>query len=247
MCGRYSLSISLETIEELFGFHPAVDSLTPRYNIAPTQTTFIIRRGREGTIELAELRWGLIPRWSKDAAVGSKMINARSETVAEKPAFRDAFRKRRCLIPASGFFEWKTIDDRTKQPFYVQPADHQPLVMAGLWESWLNQADGKTIESFAILTTHANLTMQFLHHRMPVILHQSQFSAWLDCDSPDLNAVQSMLRPAKESSLVLHPVSRLVNSPGIDLPALIEPESAGGLKPGIPKPSDRFRQQSLFD
>lgn len=246
MCGRYSLSISPETIAALFNFYPNVETIPPRFNIAPTQTAPVVRLDRDRNPELARCRWGLVPRWSKDLASGSKMINARSETVAEKPAFRDAFRKRRCLIPVSGFYEWQKLDARMKQPYYIYHHDGQPLVMAGLWESWKQDEESPPIETFTILTTEANLTMQFLHDRMPVFLQQAQFADWLRCDGTDIPSAHGMLQPAEESLLVMHAVSRRVNSPADDDAALIEPESTVP-QPRDTKPVERFRQKSLFD
>ena len=246
MCGRYSLSISPEIVAALFNFYPSVETIPRRFNIAPTQTAAVVRLDRDGNRQLASLRWGLVPRWSKDLASGSKMINARSETVAEKPAFRDAFRKRRCLIPVSGFYEWQKMETGLKQPYYIQSHDGQPLVMAGLWESWKQNDESPPIETFTILTTEANLTMQFLHDRMPVFLQQEQFADWLRCDGKDIQNVQKMLKPATESLLVMHAVSRRVNSPADDDAGLIEPESTVP-QPHVTKPKERFRQKSLFD
>ena len=246
MCGRYSLSISPETIASLFNFYSNVEAIPPRFNIAPTQTATVLRLDRDGNRELVPLRWGLVPRWSKDLASGSKMINARSETAAEKPAFRDAFRKRRCLVPATGFYEWQKLDAQTKQPFYIYRPDGRPLVMAGLWESWQQNDELPPVETFTILTTEANLTMQFLHDRMPVFLQQEQFSDWLRCDSTNIQSVQDMMQPAVESLLVMHAVSRRVNSPADDDVSLVEPESTIPQKCDA-KPVQRYRQKSLFD
>lgn len=174
------------------------------------------------------------------------MINARSETVAEKPAFRDAFRKRRCLIPVSGFYEWQKLDARIKQPYYIHHHDGQPLVMAGLWESWKQNDASPPFETFTILTTEANLTMQFLHDRMPVFLQQSQFDDWLRCDGTDIQNVEKMLRSAEESLLAMHAVSRRVNSPAVDDAGLIDPEPTVA-QIRVAEPVERFRQKSLFD
>lgn len=246
MCGRYSLSISPETIAALFSFYPSVDSIGSRFNIAPTQTAPIVRYDRDGNPQWVSVRWGLVPRWSKKLADGSKMINARSETAAEKPSFRDAFRKRRCLVPATGFYEWQKLDAHNKQPFFIYRPDGQPLVMAGLWESWQQGDELPPIETFTILTTEANLTMQFLHHRMPVFLQVEQFAEWLSADTVNLQTLQDMMRPAEESLLTMHPVSRRVNSPAVDDPSLIEPESTIPESHDV-KPVERFRQKSLFD
>lgn len=254
MCGRYSLSVSPETNAAWFNFHASVETIPPRFNIAPTQTAPVVRLDRDGNLEWVSLRWGLVPRWSKDLASGSKMVNARSETVAEKPAFRDAFRKRRCLVPATGFYEWQKLDARNKQPFYIYHHDGQPLVMAGLWESWKQQDEMPPIETFTILTTEANLTMQFLHNRMPVFLQQEQFPDWLRCDSLDNQSTQDLMRPAEESLLVMHAVSRRVNSPASDDPLLIEPFTILTTEANLtipqkydPKPVERYRQKYFFE
>jgi len=242
MCGRYSLSLPPETLQSLFDFHHPCPDIKPRFNIAPTQLAPVVRLDGDGHRQLAMLRWGLIPRWAKDTTGASRMINARSETVAEKPAFRSAFRKRRCLIPANGFYEWKSISDRIKQPYYIYRKDRQPLIMAGLWETWHNSITNEDLATFTILTTEANATMRRFHDRMPVFLHADQFAPWLTPSGQDAPVTQMMLLPAPDDLLDMHEVSRQVNSPSIDDASLIAPAEPS------PLPSPPEAQQGwLFD
>lgn len=193
----------------------------PRYNIAPTQPVLAVRvsaqtRQREFTL----FRWGLIPSWAKDPKMSTRMINARAETAAEKPAFRAAFRRRRCLIPATGFYEWQKRKEG-KQPYFITMQDGRPFAMAGLWEYWL-AADGSEIDSCAILTTQPNELVRPLHNRMPAIIHKADFDAWLDPSAP-LELLRHLLRPFPANHMRAYPVSRLVNNPANDAPQCIEP------------------------
>lgn len=241
MCGRYSLAVAPEMLAALFRIDQPLLDLKPRFNIAPTQSAPVVRLGRDTERELKMLRWGLVPSWANDLSIGARMINARSETVHEKPAFRAAFVKRRCLVPTSGFYEWKRMDARTKQPFFIRRADGQALVMAGLWESWRQGDDRSAVETYTILTTEANTQLGGLHDRMPAILDADQFEAWLAADADDPAALQSLLKPAPSDRLVMRAVSRRVNSPAVDDPSLIEPEAAD---PQAEPPSG---QLSLFE
>jgi putative SOS response-associated peptidase YedK len=196
------------------------------------------------------MQWGLIPSWAKDPSIGSRMINARGETAAEKPSFRSAFKRRRCLVPASGFYEWKKLNEvkgkggrAAKQPFYIYRADEQPLVMAGLWESWNDPEIGKPLVTYSILTTDANAQLRELHDRMPVILEPEHFDAWLDPEQEDAASLQSLLKPAAAGVLAMHPVSTRVNSPKNDEASLLEPISASDQNDGDPGNST----PSLFD
>jgi putative SOS response-associated peptidase YedK len=180
----------------------------PRYNIAPTQKAPVVLVGRDGRPMMDELRWGLIPYWDKDASVGVRAINARAETIAEKPTFRDAFRKRRCLVPASGFYEWKR-DGKTKTPYYFTSWG-EPVVFAGLWERWSGGAD--VIHSFTIITIEANSLIAPIHDRMPVILKRDDWRAWLDPNFQDRSHLQSLLRPADEDLLESWEVGAYVNN-----------------------------------
>ena len=176
MCGRFALqSIPKQVLDEFIIIPPPV---LPRYNIAPTQKAPVVLVGHDGQPVMDELRWGLIPSWAKDVSAGVRAINARAETIAEKPTFRDAFRKRRCLVPASGFYEWRR-DGKTKTPYYFT-SRKDPIVFAGLWEQWTDGAE--TIHSFTIITTEANGLMAPIHDRMPVILQRGDWWTWLDPD-----------------------------------------------------------------
>ena len=220
MCGRYSLTTPVEGIRRLFDF-AALPNLPARYNIAPTQPAPVVRRGGDGRRELALLRWGLVPSWAKDASIGSRLINARAETVADKPAFRAAFKSRRCLVVADGFYEWRKLGDG-KQPYRITLADGGPFAFAGLWERWAPAA-GEAIESFAIVTTDANPRLRPIHDRMPVILDPAGHETWLD-GGP---AALTLLRPFPGDALAVHAVDRRVNNPRHDDPACIAPLPAG--------------------
>lgn len=200
----------------------AARSLRPSYNIAPTQIVPIVRRTRDGADrELATARWGLIPFWWKDIKVGYNLINARAETVDSKPSFREAFRWRRCLVPADGFYEWKPIEGRRKQPYYIKLPNDPPLAFAGLWDAW-KSPDGVRIESCAIVVTEANDQLREVHDRMPVILDPRAADAWLEVDRPPADA-KALLRPYA-SGLAIEPVSTRVNNVKNDDASLIEPD-----------------------
>jgi putative SOS response-associated peptidase YedK len=219
MCGRFTLEIPSETLAEMFGLaeHPVV---LPRYNVAPTQQVPVIRESAEGGNRLDYLQWGLIPSWSKERSVGYKMINARSETVTEKPSFRQALRYRRCLVLASGFYEWRQ-EGKTKLPHYLHIRDNSPMVFAGLWETW-NSPEGETVESCTILTTAANSLVAAVHDRMPVILHPDGYRTWLDRNLTDTAGLSRLFQPYPADLMEIRPVSQLVNSPKNDMAQLIE-------------------------
>ncbi len=221
MCGRYALHVFARELAELLRAVRLPVEFGARYNIAPTQQAPILRIGEDGQRELVMAKWGLIPSWAKDAAIGNRMINARAETAAEKPAFRAAMKKRRCIVPASGFYEWQKIEgSKVKQPWYIHRADAAPLALAGLWESW--EGD-EPIRSFTILTTDANELMRPLHDRMPVILEPEEIDRWLNPDTtPEI--VAALLDPAADGVLSAFPVSTKVNSPANEGAKLIEPE-----------------------
>ncbi|MCO6452217.1 MAG: SOS response-associated peptidase [Caldilineales bacterium] len=220
MCGRFSLTSSAEELATLFDLDAAPE-LPPRYNIAPTQLVAAVRFNSDsGQREMTLFRWGLIPFWSKDLAIGSRLINARSETVAEKPAFRAAFKSRRCLIPASGFYEWQK-QNGGKQPHLIGMEDGKPFAMAGMWEHW-EGGDGSIIESCTILTTTANKMIERVHNRMPVILDRQDFSDWLD-PATATGILHHLLRPYPAEEMMAYPVSTIVNSPVNDVPACVEP------------------------
>ncbi|MBC7967952.1 MAG: SOS response-associated peptidase [Fuerstia sp.] len=232
MCGRYTLKTPNPRLQELFGLQD-LPHLVTRFNIAPTQSVFAIRAADSATAlrEAVMLRWGLIPFWAKDMAIGNTMINARAETVAEKPSFRQAFLKRRCLIPADGFFEWQKLANGKKQPWWIRMTDEEPFAMAGLWESWSPKSrtvpddDGqshpqKIVQSCTILTINANADMQSLHDRMPVILPVEAWDAWLN-PSTDKAALQAFLKPYEDGHLIRSAVSTIVNRPTVDSPECI--------------------------
>jgi putative SOS response-associated peptidase YedK len=220
MCGRYSLTTAPEAMRRLFRIEGALLNLEPRYNIAPTQMAPVIRMREEGGNGLAMMRWGLVPSWSKEGpASGYSTINARAETVADKPAYRAAFRDRRCLVPADGFYEWKKIG-REKQPYRFTMTDGSPFVFAGLWERWREPAGGDLL-SFTIIVTSANDLVANVHDRMPVILDADAASTWLGGGSRE--AMQALLQPFPADRMSATPVSRRVNSPANDDPGVIEP------------------------
>jgi len=216
MCGRFAFYSPAEAAAALFGVDAKVD-VEPRYNIAPTQDILAIRRSGEDGSELARLHWGLVPFWSKDPSIGNRMINARAETVAEKPAFRNAYRKRRCLVLADGFYEWRK-EDETKTPWFIRLADDGPMAFAGLWENWTDRETGETLESGTIVTTEANEFMARLHKRMPVVLTPDPASRWMSGDD-DLLGDYASLAPR----LRAWPVGKRVNRPQNDDADIIEP------------------------
>lgn len=219
MCGRFTQRKTAGELAKAFKVED-VPETEVRYNIAPTQNILSVHQTVDGR-EARLLRWGLIPSWAKDAAIGARLINARSETVTEKPSFREAFKHRRCLIPADGFYEWARRDGQ-KQPYYFCLRDEQPFAFAGLWEKWKAE-DGKTVESCTILTTEANEILRPVHDRMPVILHREEYDLWLDQDVRQQDLLKDMLRPYPSSEMSSHPVRTLVNSPRHQGAELIEP------------------------
>lgn len=221
MCGRYSQTQPLRKVLPLFGVEPqeAPADASPRYNIAPTQSVPVVRAS-EAERHFAELRWGLIPLWAKDRAIGNRLINARAETVADKPAFRAAFRQRRCLVLADGFYEWRREGNR-KQPYYFRRPHGEPFAFAGLWERW-HSPEGELIETCALITTAANERVRPIHERMPVILTGEDCALWL---APAQNPLllERLLAPSAPELLDCYPVSSAVNRPGNDAPELIAP------------------------
>jgi len=219
MCGRYTLATDAQALVDLFDierllFDPA--AFAPRYNIAPGQAVPIVRLGDSGR-ELLLARWGLVPHWSRDAQTKYSTINARAETVADKPTYRDAFRRKRCLIPATGFYEWKREAER-KLPHHIRVRDGEVFALAGLWDRWDRQGQG--FDSCSIIVTEANPAMQQIHERMPVILNRAQYNTWLNSAHFNRAQLQALLVPF-DGELDIYPVSRRVNSPAHDEPALI--------------------------
>lgn len=229
MCGRYTQLMSWRELVELYRLtddQPAIN-VPAHYNVAPSQQVPIVRL-EDGKQHLAMVRWGLVPFWAKDLNIGYKMINARAETVAEKPSFRAAFRKRRCLVPASGFYEWKGPAGE-KQPYYITLSDG-PMTFAGLWESWKNPESGETVESCTIIVTQANELCARIHDRMPVILAPNDFDPWLYSNT-EPEQLKALLEPYPAKAMTASPVSKSVGNVRNDEPALIEPlgpEPAGG-------------------
>jgi putative SOS response-associated peptidase YedK len=220
MCGRFIQHSDPEVYASRFDLDSLCEA-RPRYNLAPTQPVLAIRETEERKRELVPLRWGLVPSWSKGPDSRYSMINARAETVSTKPAYRNAFKHRRCLIPAEGFYEWRT-EAQGKTPFLIRRRDGEPFGMAGLWERWTDR-DGGHIESCTIIVTEANALVGQLHDRMPVILAQEQYEAWLDPSNQDADQLREVLRPANPEPWTLQQVSRRVNSPRNDGPELLEP------------------------
>ena len=221
LCGRYKLAATGDEVAEFFGLGDA-PALTPRYNIAPTQTVPVVRRRPEGAgLEAAFMRWGLVPSWAQDLSIGSRMINARAETVAEKPAFRHAVRHRRCLVPADGFYEWRK-DGPRKLPYLFRVRDGGLFAFAGLWERW-SAPDVPAVETFTILTTTPNDLVAPLHDRMPVIVDRENHARWLDPDASWADDLQPLVVPFAAANMEAYAVSTLVNRPGVDDPRCAEP------------------------
>lgn len=236
MCGRYTLSVPLSNLVDTFDVPPPHFDHAPRFNIAPTQEAPVLARDESGT-RMGLLRWGLIPSWAKEPSIGSRLINARSETVGEKPAFRSAFARRRCLVLADGFYEWKKAEEagaaaagqgrggKTGRPSKIPQWIHLPsrdvFTMAGIWERWA-PPDGDSLYTFSILTTEAAAGIRHLHHRMPVIVGPDARATWLDPESSP-ETLKGLLRPYEEESFQAFPVSSKVNSPRNDDPTLIDP------------------------
>lgn len=219
MCGRFAYFVPAEQLAQHYGLASAPPQVE-RYNIAPSQNVLAIRQAQSGEREAAPLKWGLIPHWAKDPTIGNRMINARGETVAEKPSFRQAFKKRRCIIPASGFYEWGP-SSAGKWPYYIRPADSPLLSFAGLWESW-RTPDGEPLDSCTIITTAANESLARIHQRMPVCLPESSYDAWLDPESTKETCLE-LLTALPAAAFEIQPVSKTVNNPRNDSKELVAP------------------------
>lgn len=222
MCGRYVLTTPGEVLAQIFETAPPpeelLEAIVPRYNISPTQQVPIVRRAAppDAARELALVQWGLVPHWAKDPAIGNSLINARAETAAEKPSFRDAMKRRRCLIPADGFYEWKKLG-KGKQPFLIRMRGGSTLAFAGLWSQWKNPESGATLETCAILTTTPNELTATVHDRMPVILPATTWNRWLD-DAPPGTPVTELLLSLPAKDMEVFPVGKRVNSPANEGP-----------------------------
>lgn len=217
MCGRFVQASSPALLLAQFGAIEVVTDLAdPDYNVTPRREVTVVLNTVEGERVIDRLRWGLVPRWAKDKAIGDRLINARSETVKEKPSFKSAYASRRCIIPVDGFYEWRAIDgQRTKQPVFIHANTGQPIAVAGIWESWRDPADGNDaiapLRTCAILTTEANAMIEPIHNRMPVILDEQDWDAWLDA-STAMDELDALLAPAPDDVVAWHEVSTAVNN-----------------------------------
>jgi putative SOS response-associated peptidase YedK len=219
MCGRYALKTSVPEIARILGASESVE-FPPSYNVAPTRKVPVCRVSETGAREIALLRWGLVPHWARAVDDKYRMINARAESVASKPAFRTPFRRRRCLVPADGYYEWKAIGKR-KQPYFICMQDEAPFFLAGLWDRW-GKGEDERVDSFTIVTTTANDSSAEVHERMPVILGPENHEVWLDPAIQDTAALTPLLGPYAGEGMMLRPVSTYVNSPRNDDPRCVE-------------------------
>ncbi len=219
MCGRFALATEKKILEMLYDLELRLH-FNQRYNIAPSQEILALRHSQQNNQkELVYLKWGLVPSWSDDPAIGNRMINARAETAPEKPSFRSAFKKRRLLIPVSGFYEWKQ-EKEGKQPYFICQKEGQPFSLAGLWEHW--ERGDQVLETCTILTTEPNQLVAPLHNRMPVIISRNNYAEWLKMET-EKSILMNMLKPYPPEDFIAYPVSRRVNSPGNDGPELMKP------------------------
>jgi putative SOS response-associated peptidase YedK len=261
MCGRYLITSAPEAFRRLFGYREQ-PNFPPRYNVAPTQPVPIVRMV-EGKRQFALVRWGLIPAWVKDPRGFTLLVNGRGESVNDKPAFRNAMKRRRCLFLADGFYEWMEQGGGRKRPFCVRPKDGQPVAFAGLWETWMGP-NGEETETAAVLTTEANRTLMPIHHRMPVVIPPEAFDMWLDCAHVDALAASALLVPPPDDAMEAYEISTAVNRVVNDGPEILAPvseadaseppSSAVGRSAVADKPPAREkkskkdeRQASLFD
>ena len=244
MCGRYELHTQPAALALAFGV-PFPPQMRPRYNIAPMQDVPIIRRSAAGERELVDVRWGLVPRWAKDPTIGNRMINARAETLAEKPSFRTALKKHRCLLPADGFYEWKQTASGAKQPIHIGMKDGAPFAFAGLFERWLSPA-GEVLDTCTIITTRSNALLAPFHDRMPVIVAPVAFDRWLDVANED---TAELFAPFPADAMTYYPVSVRVNSVRNDDARLIvrvEEGELGAAAAESEPPPPLPEQDSLF-
>ncbi len=221
MCGRFSQQRPASELAEIFSAEPLVDDPGPRYNVAPTDEALVVVQ-REDRRGVTSYRWGLIPHWADSAKVGSRMFNARAETLVGAPAFRDAFQRKRCLVPVECFYEWRR-EGAVRQPYTIGRADGGPLVLAGLWDGWRDPATDTVRRSFTIVTSAPNDAMATIHNRMPVILPEADWDAWLDGRFADRSRLLAMLEPRDEPELAITAVSQLVNNVRNDGPELVVP------------------------
>jgi len=219
MCGRFSLTKEEAEIEKRFNARFYSNDLVKRYNVAPSQLSIVITDASPKELKL--FKWGLIPSWAKDPSIGNRMINARSETIREKPSFRNLIKRKRCLVVTDGFYEWKKIDSKTKVPYRICLNDESLFTFGGLWDQWTDRSTGEIISSFTVITTNANKMVNEIHDRMPVILSKEDESIWLNKDSDKLD-IDELLQPYPEDELKTYPISKKVNSPTNDSKEILE-------------------------
>ena len=224
MCGRFTQQRPASELAEIFAAEPLADELGPRYNVAPTDEAFVVVQ-REERRAITAYRWGLIPHWADSAKIASRTFNARAETIAAAPAFRESLRRKRCLVPVDSFYEWRR-DGSARQPFAIARFDRRPLVLAGLWSGWRDPSTDTVRRTFTIVTTTPNETMASIHDRMPVVLDDEAWDVWLDPASADPGELMALLEPREGPRLELRAVSQLVNNVRNDGPELIAPLSA---------------------
>lgn len=221
MCGRFTLTADPAEIIDVFGDFTFPTKFSPRYNIAPTQPVLAIPNNPDRKADF--FIWGLIPSWAKDPSIGNKLINARGETIAEKPSFRGGFKYKRCIIPTDGFYEWKASPgEKTKTPYFIHMKDRKPFAFAGLWDEW-QSPDGGAVRTCTIITTEPNELMSTLHNRMPVILAPKDYALWLDPAPQTPEKLVHLIKPFPADAMSAHPVSTLVNKPGNDRPECVVP------------------------
>ena len=221
MCGRFTLTANPADLQEAFENYTFPAKFAPRFNIAPTQPILAIPNDDRNEADF--FVWGLIPMWAKDPGIGSRLINARAETLAEKPSFRGSLKHKRCLILADGFYEWKTgPSGKTKTPYFIHMHDRKPFAFAGLWDSW-NSPDGSHVKTCAIITTEPNELMTLIHNRMPAILHPRDYARWLDASPQSPEILKPLIKPYPADKMSAYPVSTLVNKPENDIPELVVP------------------------
>jgi putative SOS response-associated peptidase YedK len=221
MCGRFSQQRPASELAEIFSAEPLVDDPGPRYNVAPTDGALVVVQ-REERRAITAYRWGLIPHWADSAKVGSRMFNARAETLTASPAFRDSLRRKRCLVPVEAFYEWRR-EGEIRQPYTIARADGRPLVLAGLWDGWRDPATETVRRTFTVVTTAPNETMAAIHNRMPAMLADEDWPTWLDPGLSDPGELLAIIAAGREPELVIRPVSRLVNDVRNDGPELVAP------------------------
>jgi putative SOS response-associated peptidase YedK len=242
MCGRFSQQRPASELAEIFAAEPLAEDLGPRWNVAPTDEAYVVVQ-REDRRAIVAYRWGLIPHWADRAKVASRMFNARSESLGRSPAFADALRRKRCLVPVDGFYEWRRIGSR-RQPFTVGRADARPLVLAGLWAGWRDPARDVVVRTFTIVTTRSNEQLAGLHDRMPVVLPESAWDLWLDPGLADPGELQGLFEPTDEVALRIEPVADLVNNVRNDGPELIRPIDLAELERATAEPPGLFDEVS---